>query len=188
MSLCGYFLLAKRARKPQLPRQRANFGAAAALDLERRERIGRRGRSLPLTAYLDGLERIGVPIVLMQPKAKGSPAKPLLFREAQKRVRKAGGVTLAACRHGGLTELGDAELTEQGAMALAGHKDPAGGEALRQAHRSSAKGGGPQAELGLTRPHEQNRKRSIFRMKPLHEFQNEHSAAPIVLQDQRVGA
>jgi len=31
---------------------------------------------------------------------------------------------LAACRHGGLTELGDAELTEQGVMALSGHRTP----------------------------------------------------------------
>jgi integrase len=78
-----------------------------------------------LKAYLDSLERLGVPIVLMRPKAKDAPAKPFLFREARKRVRKAGGggLTLAACRHGGLTELGDAELTEQGVMALSGHKD-----------------------------------------------------------------
>jgi hypothetical protein len=33
-------------------------------------------------------------------------------------------LTLAACRHGGLTELGDAELTEQGVMALSGHLTP----------------------------------------------------------------
>jgi hypothetical protein len=37
-------------------------------------------------------------------------------------------LTLAACRHGGLTELGDAGLTEQGGMALSGHRTP---EALR---------------------------------------------------------
>jgi hypothetical protein len=41
-----------------------------------------------LTAYLDGLERIGVPVVLTQPKAKGSPAKPFLFCEARKRAAK----------------------------------------------------------------------------------------------------
>ena len=29
-----------------------------------------------------------------------------------------------ACRHGGMTELGDAELTEQGIMSLSGHKSP----------------------------------------------------------------
>jgi hypothetical protein len=32
-------------------------------------------------------------------------------------------LTLGACRHGG-TELGNAELTEQGVMALSGHKTP----------------------------------------------------------------
>ena len=33
-------------------------------------------------------------------------------------------VTLDACRHGGMTELGDAELSEQNVMALSGHKTP----------------------------------------------------------------
>jgi hypothetical protein len=31
---------------------------------------------------------------------------------------------LDACRHGGMTELGDAELPEQGVMALSGQKTP----------------------------------------------------------------
>ena len=84
-----------------------------------------------LSAYLDNLERLGVSVVLMQPKAKGAPARPFLLREARRRVRRvtiAAGLpadlNLASCRHGGLTELGDAELTEQGVMALSGHKDP----------------------------------------------------------------
>ena len=84
-----------------------------------------------LTQYLDGLERLGIPVVLMTPKAEGAPAKPFLLRTARNRVRaaarKAGladDLTLAACRHGGLTELGDAELTEQGIMALSGHVVP----------------------------------------------------------------
>ena len=33
-------------------------------------------------------------------------------------------MTLDACRHGGMTELGDAELAEQGVMALSEHKTP----------------------------------------------------------------
>lgn len=84
-----------------------------------------------LTQYLDELERLGVPVVLMKPKAEGAPAKPFLLRTARNRVRAAArtagladDLTLAACRHGGLTELGDAELTEQGVMALSGHKRP----------------------------------------------------------------
>ena len=82
-------------------------------------------------AELDGLERLGVPVVLMKPKKKGAPAKPFLLRTTRSRVRKAArlaglseDLTLAACRHGGLTELGDAELTEQGIMALSGHREP----------------------------------------------------------------
>src|SRR5207247_251703 len=84
-----------------------------------------------LTAYLDSLERLGVPMVLMRSKRRGAPARPFLLRTARDRVRdaakKAGlpdDLTLAACRHGGLTELGDAELTEQGVMALSGHRTP----------------------------------------------------------------
>jgi len=88
-----------------------------------------------LTAYLDGLERLGVPIVLMKPErlrgAKVAVPRPFLLRTARIRVRTAAraaglpdDLTLAACRHGGITELGDAELTEQGVMAMTGHKTP----------------------------------------------------------------
>jgi hypothetical protein len=54
-----------------------------------------------------------------------------MLRTARTRIRrpakKAGlpdWLALAACRHGGVTELGDAELTEQGVMALSGHLTP----------------------------------------------------------------
>lgn len=91
------------------------------------------GKLFPeLTTYLDSLERLGVPIVLLNPKGKKpKPARPFKIRDARARVRKAAAaahlpadLTLAACRHGGLTELGNAELTEQGVMALSGHKTP----------------------------------------------------------------
>jgi hypothetical protein len=86
-----------------------------------------------LTAYLDNLPRLGAPIVLMRSKPLGKrtpgPAKPFLYRTARSRVRRAAraaglpdDLTLAACRHGGMTELGDAELTEQGIIALSGHR------------------------------------------------------------------
>lgn len=85
-----------------------------------------------LTSYLDSLERLGVPIVLLKPQGKEpKPARPFKLRDARARVRRAAikaklpsYLTLAACRHGGLTELGDAELTEQGVMALSGHRTP----------------------------------------------------------------
>jgi hypothetical protein len=94
-----------------------------------------------LTAYLDGLERLGVPAVLMRPQRRDRdsqtgrltrpPAKPFSLREARKRVRNAAAaaglpdwLTLAACRHGGMTELGDAGATEQEVMASSGHKTP----------------------------------------------------------------
>lgn len=94
-----------------------------------------------LTAYLDGLDRLGVPVVLMRPKRNrrdGSsgklakpPAAPFSLREARSRVRKAARaaklpdwLTLAACRHGGMTELGDAGATEAEVMASSGHRTP----------------------------------------------------------------
>ena len=88
-----------------------------------------------LTQYLDDLERLGVPIVLMKPKslrgAKVAVPRPFLLRTARNRVRKAARaaglpdwLTMEACRHGGMTELGDAQVTEQGVMALSGHRTP----------------------------------------------------------------
>jgi hypothetical protein len=83
-----------------------------------------------LTAYLDGLTRAAVPIAVFRRRGNG-PAKTIGRHHAAKIVRvarKAAGlgdhVTFAACRHGGLTELGDAELTEQAVMALSGHSTP----------------------------------------------------------------
>jgi hypothetical protein len=80
-----------------------------------------------LEAYLAGLPRLGLPIVLTA--GVRGPARPYSMAYAQRRVREARAaaglgnhVTLDACRHGGMTELGDAELTEQGVMTLSGHK------------------------------------------------------------------
>ncbi|MBN9281600.1 MAG: hypothetical protein J0H37_04950, partial [Hyphomicrobium denitrificans] len=82
-----------------------------------------------LEAYLKDLPQLGVPIVLTA--GQRGPARPYSLPYAQRRVREARDaadlgrhVTLDACRHGGMTELGDAELTEQGVMTLSGHKTP----------------------------------------------------------------
>src|SRR5262245_21290944 len=45
-------------------------------------------------------------------------------RKARKLAGLAEYVTVDACRHGGMTELGDAELAERGVMALSGHRTP----------------------------------------------------------------
>lgn len=80
-----------------------------------------------LEAYLADLPRLGLPIALTA--GVRGPARPYSMAFAQRRVREARAaaklgnhVTLDACRHGGMTELGDAELTEQGVMTLSGHK------------------------------------------------------------------
>ena len=82
-----------------------------------------------LEAYLATLPRLGTPIVLTA--GHRGPARPYSMAFAAARVRKARKlagladyVTLDACRHGGMTELGDAELAEQGVMALSGHRTP----------------------------------------------------------------
>jgi len=82
-----------------------------------------------LEAYLQTLPRLGTPIVVT--KGSRGPSRPNAMVYAQARVRQArvaadlgAHVTLDACRHGGMTELGDAELVEQGVMALSGHKTP----------------------------------------------------------------
>lgn len=89
-----------------------------------------------LTGYLDGLDRLGVPVVLCRPiinshtKARGQ-ARPFKLRDAQARVRRAvrkaglpDWLTLDACRHGGMTELADSGLTEEQEMSLSGHRTP----------------------------------------------------------------
>jgi integrase len=82
-----------------------------------------------LENYLAELPRLGLPIVLTT--GNRGPARPYSNVYAQRRVGEARAaaelgqhVTLDACRHGGMTELGDAELTEQGVMTLSGHKTP----------------------------------------------------------------
>ena len=42
-----------------------------------------------------------------------------IVRDARRKSGLPEHVTLTACRHGGMTELGDASLIEQGVMALA---------------------------------------------------------------------
>lgn len=88
-----------------------------------------------LTSYLDKLKRLGTPIVLMVPERKHQgrilDPRPYLMREARKRVRQAADaaglpswLTLDACRHGGMTELADSDLTEEQEMSLSGHSTP----------------------------------------------------------------
>jgi hypothetical protein len=87
-----------------------------------------------LEAKLAQLERRAIPIVVTA--GKRGAAHPYSFSYANRIVRNAARraglpehVTMEACRHGGLTELGNAELTEQEEMSLSGHSSP---DALRR--------------------------------------------------------
>jgi IS5 family transposase len=82
-----------------------------------------------LEQRLSELDRLAIPIVV---SLGDRGARRLYSFSYAKRIareaRRAAGlpehVTMTACRHGGKTELGDAELTEQGVMSLSGHRSP----------------------------------------------------------------
>ena len=126
------------------------------------------GRFYPeIEGYLAELAILGTPIVLT-PGGRGA-ARPYSFsyarrivREARKHAGLGAHVTLTACRHGGMTELGDAELTEQGVMALSAHKSP---DAARlyvkrneRQRRAAARKRRAWVEQERTMPESQNRK------------------------------
>lgn len=99
---------------------------------------GNRMRFYPeLEEMLAASPRLGVPIVMFRPQRapKGRDGlrvpKVYSYTYAEHLVQRARAlaklpthVTMEACRHGGMTELGDAELTESEVMALSGHKTP----------------------------------------------------------------
>jgi hypothetical protein len=82
-----------------------------------------------LEQRLAALARLAIPIVVSL--GKRGALRPYSFSYAKRITREARRVaglpehvTMTACRHGGMTELGDAELTEQGVMSLSGHRSP----------------------------------------------------------------
>jgi hypothetical protein len=106
--------------------------------LEVKDRHGRSRRLYPeLEDMIARLPRLGVPMVMFEPRRGPKDAEgrrtPRLYSEpyAQhlvQEIRADAGLpsyfTLEACRHGGMTELGDAELTEQEIMTLSTHATP----------------------------------------------------------------
>ncbi len=87
-----------------------------------------------LEEWLDSLDVLGVSIVLQTVRSGPHAGKirPYDPKQAAKHVRAARAaaglgdhVTLDACRHGGLTEIGDASATEAEGMATSGHTTPA---------------------------------------------------------------
>jgi hypothetical protein len=89
--------------------------------------------------FLARVPRLGVSIVLFEPtrgakNAATGKRTPRLYsleharhlvQEARAKAGLPKHVTLAACRHGGMTELGDAGLTEPQIMSLSAHETPA---------------------------------------------------------------
>jgi hypothetical protein len=92
-------------------------------------------------AVLEKLPRRGVPMILREIKTRqGTAYKPYSYSGFEKLIqnlrKKISGLpsyfTLDACRHGGMTELEEAALTEGQGRALSGHK-------TAQAYRGYAK-------------------------------------------------
>jgi hypothetical protein len=102
------------------------------LEAETEDESGEKGKELlfpEIEAYLEELPRLGTPVVLTP--GKRGPKRPYSLPYAQHLVQQARAnaklpahVTMDACRHGGMTELGDAEATEQEIMSASGHRSP----------------------------------------------------------------
>jgi integrase len=127
-----------------------------------------------LEAYLRGLKRLPSAIVLRHGRDRATVPYTMNYAAAcVRKARAAAGlpehVTLDACRHGGMTELGDAELAEQGVMALSGHRTPKAARLYikrtdRQRSRAAAK---RRAWV------EESLKKAGVEMKPGSESRNE---------------
>lgn len=81
-----------------------------------------------LTDRLDRAPRHG-PLVIMSEAKRGGVRKPYertYFAQLVRKVRDEAGLpkqlTFTSFRHGGVTEIGDADISDQGALSLTGHK------------------------------------------------------------------
>jgi hypothetical protein len=124
-------------------------------------------------AVLSKLPRRGVPMILRELNSRNGVAyKPFSYSGFEKivqQMRKAIGLpsyfTLDACRHGGMTELEEAALTEGQGRALSGHK-------TAQAYRAYAKETFDRA-LAATRKRHAHRAANVDRTSIQNEGRNE---------------
>ena len=101
-------------------------GAVVWHPLEEKTELGLVKFYAEAEAVLDHLPRRGVPLILRERQGGASePYTPKHMAELVRKLRKDFGLaatfTLDACRHGGMTELEEAELTT-GGRALSGHR------------------------------------------------------------------
>jgi hypothetical protein len=125
-------------------------------------------------AVLSKLPRRGVPMILRELKSRNGVAyKPFSYSGFEKIVQQMRAAigdlpsyfTLDACRHGGMTELEEAALTEGQGRALSGHK-------TAQAYRGYAKETFDRA-LAATRKRHAHRVTNIDRTSIQNEGQND---------------
>ncbi|MGH8335982.1 MAG: hypothetical protein ACRETL_03985 [Gammaproteobacteria bacterium] len=119
-------------------------GAQVWQPLEAREAVPRTKKTRrfllypELEAMLATLPRLGEPLIMMRPQKgpKGTdglriprpysePYSQHIVQRVRVKAKLPPHITLETCRHGGMTELGDAGLTEQEIMSLSGHATPA---------------------------------------------------------------
>ena len=117
-------------------------GEEVWLPLEDEKEEGEKELLFPeIERYIADLQRLG-PAIVMRPKRRvdsrqNKKNEPEVVhrlyefghaRHLVQKARKDAGlgkyVTMDACRHGGMTELGDAEATEQEIMSASGHRSP----------------------------------------------------------------
>jgi hypothetical protein len=102
-------------------------GAVVWHPLEERTKAGTVQFYADAEAVLEHLPRRGVPMIL-KPKRDGTaePYTAMIMAKVVRKVRDAVGLpssfTLDACRHGGMTELEEAALTDGQGRALSGHR------------------------------------------------------------------
>ncbi|MCK1578581.1 hypothetical protein IVB03_03025 [Bradyrhizobium sp. 168] len=118
----------RTGQKPTIRIEHHKTGAVVDHPLEERLQTGEVVKFYEdAEAVLAGLTRLGVPMILRE--VDKGVSKPYSFSGMQKivqRMRKEIGLpsifTLDACRHGGMTELEEAELTEGQGRALSAHR------------------------------------------------------------------
>ena len=116
-------------------------GEEVWLPLEDEKEEGKELLFPEIEKYLAELQRLG-PAIVMRPKRRVDSRQTKkkepevvhrlyefgharhLVQKARKDAKLGIHVTMDACRHGGMTELGDAEATEQEIMSASGHRSP----------------------------------------------------------------
>jgi hypothetical protein len=136
---------------------------------------------------LANVPRRGIPMILHETRDKTEPGRPKpttlysasgmakLIRRLRKEAKLPASFTLDACRHGGMTELEEAELTDGQGRALSAHKS--------RAYETYAKRTMERALAATRKRHahriaaETNAQGTEFRNRPTSQFRNDENGS-----------